>query len=97
MPISAPLKSRDDSASAGGAPEAEAEQHARIHAQADHRSTGRRRETLDALHAEGKNNSTGAVLTSPADRAQHVEERAVRERTVRRQTAHGSERTSRVA
>ena len=58
VPISALLKSRDDSASAGGAPEAEAEQHARINAQADHQSVGRRRESFDALHAEERNNST---------------------------------------
>ena len=60
-------------------PRPEAEQHARIHAQADHQSTGRRREPFDTVHAEGENNSTSAVLASPADRTQHVEERAVRE------------------
>ena len=47
VPISALLKSRDDSASAGGAPEAEAEQHARIYTPVGHQSAGRRREPLD--------------------------------------------------
>ena len=94
-------------------PEAKAEQHARIHTQADHQSAGRRREPLDNTRCTlvstlkpsaradlsktttcGSVTSTrctrSAVLVSPADRAQHVEERATHERTVRHQTAHGT-------
>ena len=52
VPISALLKI-EMTQLRGKHPEAEAEQHARIHAQADHQSTGRLREPLDALHAEG--------------------------------------------
>ena len=70
------------------------EKHARIHAQAlsqsgPEQNTDVRMSDLDALHAEGGTTEQRGAGQS-ADRAQHEEERATHERTVRHQTAHGT-------